>query len=833
MRVFHNYTIEQLRDTLHQLGATVTPNSILNYSYPFCISGTLIIDNNFSITNLDSVFFSSGAKIIIDPNVIFDFHLSHLSAACDSMWDGIILSNSSSINFHNDTIEDAYEAIQCVNGNTINTAIGIEGCIFNNNYISIFLQNCLDPLIFLHSLIQSTPPLKYFSCYQNSTSKSGCGIYILDCDSVVVGSLINQNRNYFVDLNQGICAINSSINVRNNDFTNLTFYNYGTGTGCPYFEPGYGVFATNTSGSPLRTIRIGGTGNSENTFINCMTAIKTKTNLTVVILNDSIIRATKGIVSLNSKHTTVEISNNHLINVQYGIESGLNYQSNVGIRNNSILLDLIKNGFSIGIKAWSYNFHHKDSVTVIEGNSIHNAYQGIVVSWLGNPVIQDNGIKLTDSLNQWNDSIRDAVGIRVNSGRGAYVFHNYVNGNNQMMWNVKGIDMQYTAAAKVQCDSVAYCYWGICNRGHSGMQKWTANRMKDDSVGIALYEHSVIGPQGFSFLNTGVTNDNKWFGSFDAHTKTFISTQGNLSPFKLRSSNGNCLPIGMINSVAPPGQFISVTPLINVLNSLMTCSSTYEQISTPIVWLEAIALDSVDYYDGAEEYNWWGKMQLIEFLENNLSYLDSSDVLNAFYVEAIENDGKFISLLSDLIDATDSAAFNLALAEAQSLSPKNQQEENLQSITNVIAETVAQDNDDFDETQKETLYDIAIQCPFDGGPAVYLARNLYNFAIDSDQWFFDLNCLATTGLNRMNQTKEFENIKVYPTLLNQHSELFIESEFDGEIQIYDLSGKQLKSGIFSVGISVLKPELNSGIYFYTIRTTDGNLMNGKIIFLEN
>jgi type IX secretion system substrate protein len=146
----------------------------------------------------------------------------------------------------------------------------------------------------------------------------------------------------------------------------------------------------------------------------------------------------------------------------------------------------------------------------------------------------------------------------------------------------------------------------------------------------------------------------------------------------------------------------------------------------------------------------------------------------------------------------------------------------------------------FDEILKEdgysqdtVLYDmeiIASQCPFEGGPAVYLARNLISM-VDSSRIYDDETiCYSARKGNTIAPTEEPDRIitsKVYP---NPFEEGFIvsllgmnEDEVDITVLIYDLTGRVILNKIVhssSFPLEINLADKNSGIYFLKLSITE-------------
>jgi Secretion system C-terminal sorting domain len=139
---------------------------------------------------------------------------------------------------------------------------------------------------------------------------------------------------------------------------------------------------------------------------------------------------------------------------------------------------------------------------------------------------------------------------------------------------------------------------------------------------------------------------------------------------------------------------------------------------------------------------------------------------------------------------------------------------------------------------------IASQCPFEGGPAGYLARNLISM-VDSSRIYDDETICygAREGklIEQPNEPNKIISSKVYP---NPFKEGFIisllglkDDDVDIAITIHDLTGRliwqeKVNSNKFPYAINV--NDRNSGIYFLELINVNSNerISNHKIIQVE-
>ena len=141
---------------------------------------------------------------------------------------------------------------------------------------------------------------------------------------------------------------------------------------------------------------------------------------------------------------------------------------------------------------------------------------------------------------------------------------------------------------------------------------------------------------------------------------------------------------------------------------------------------------------------------------------------------------------------------------------------------------------EIDTTYQSTLYDIAYQCPMEGGPAVFIARGLYYYMTGDITFEFENNCIETTGFMRKgNVVAESIDVSVFPTLIGAERFVEVISNADGVFTLSDISGRIIlnqKMNERKVRIDLNKNIL-PGMYFYHFNFGTGN-KNGKLIIAE-
>ncbi len=248
----NDYHFENSNDT----PIFISDYGLSNILTDVCISvdGRLIVDQSMDFDNCN-FFLSPGAEIVIGSYRQVSIANSTLQG-CDQMWQGITMANYSTLDFHDNIIKDAHNAIRPSNY----TAIGIQNNIFDRNFIGVFTP--LPQQIFGVNQISN---INIFSGNQFTCSSdlkpgftgqvpvpgniSFAGILL---DRVVNFDIGHPNfpdlTNTFDGLQNGIISLSSNLRVYNASISNLE------GIAVPNHDPfnpfinrGIGIYALHGS----------------------------------------------------------------------------------------------------------------------------------------------------------------------------------------------------------------------------------------------------------------------------------------------------------------------------------------------------------------------------------------------------------------------------------------------------------------------------------------------------------------------------------------------------------------------------------------------------------
>jgi hypothetical protein len=317
--------------TLGVSGQTTSSNSISSLSNGglilgknISVSGKLVLDKPFSFENC-TFRMNSGSEIKIAPSIKLTT-LNSKFKGCTQMWKGIRQDLHSDIDITGSEISDAEYGIRLASHSDVaiqsthfvNCAVGVlhlpdlnasgsavEGVVTQTK---AFIGNTFEQI--------GTPLPNYVGqntiteinvdpiITANLVSTIPIGICLKNLKSFKVGTLSGtpatqwSNKNLFKNLNFGICAINSSINVAASQFQNLRLFGIEA-----YQEGGYDKYTFNLTG-------FGGIATSNPTFGDCESAIVTA--LPGKISNCKIERAVFGINFTAYYNKKLFIQNNYI-----------------------------------------------------------------------------------------------------------------------------------------------------------------------------------------------------------------------------------------------------------------------------------------------------------------------------------------------------------------------------------------------------------------------------------------------------------------------------------------------------------------------------------------
>jgi hypothetical protein len=335
--------------------STLPPQALVSKTTPIILNGHFTINaqnlntnNTVSFANCSNVLLSPGATITVPDGKKLVINNSHLKACDNQLWQGIVLPTpTSEIEVVNGSIiEQAEIAVRSQNG----AKLSIEGCTFDNNYVSVQIENGGD---FYNGTIQYSK----FLCSANSLllpragQKPTSGVQLLNTNGMTIGLSSNQPQDYneFDNLNNGINALNSSVTVYANKFSNIKVWDtpnnphhgagvYARGWGrliclpfpfniCYPVTSAYSVTVRTTLNKPKQS--------TSPTFENCDRGIDLFNVHTNVLFNP-MLNLKDAVLVRNGINKSIQVYSNKIENVERGISILANSMGEAMAHNNVI-----------------------------------------------------------------------------------------------------------------------------------------------------------------------------------------------------------------------------------------------------------------------------------------------------------------------------------------------------------------------------------------------------------------------------------------------------------------------------------------------------------------
>jgi len=177
---------------------------------------------------------------------------------------------------------------------------------------------------------------------------------------------------------------------------------------------------------------------------------------------------------------------------------------------------------------------------------------------------------------------------------------------------------------------------------------------------------------------------------------------------------------------------------------------------------------------------------------------------------------------------------NLANLLNQSTIPDVAPEENLQRMIEYFTKFEQEGIQSFIPSEITTLESIAHQCPFQGGPAVYIARALYKMINDSVEYNDDAVCLLD-GIYRSGKAdSNLNEFVLMPNPANESVQVaYINNEASIQsIKLIDIAGRE----IFNITLNdpfrsynLSTKALTSGIYRVIVESTYGSVSSKNLV----
>ncbi len=789
---------------------------------------TILIKDTLYVNNAAGLYFN-GCNIIMGPYAVIwveggDLEIikSHIHSCNDTMWQGIYV-NSNSISIRSQClIEDAIETV-VISPNSLAASYSIYDSFFKNNiYTLICNPPTVGTSVFRGNRIFNPDFLKINPAGVDS---SFTGIFINNVYGLTIGSHLNPYfKNYFEDLQYGIVAIRSIVEVYNNHFENIhhyhsnainTNYNIALNSACVYGRGWSSLFApfSSTIGSTAQ--------NHKNTFTNFSTGVYSEMLNTDVIGNNFSDGTNIGVYTQTSNLKTINIKENYMQDVRVGVGALDNIWATYNVIDNEIAGQSQQQFLGISIANWSVaGLVNLD----VSKNCIDNYVEGIGQGFVNDARIEANFIKDTD------------YGIASNTSYNGVIQSNRVVGSNSSHLNGT---YAYLSEQVYQCNSIENYRTAMYFRGScvSRLQQNSllANLSYSDN-GIMIDYNGSIGIQGAapSWMTPAINWDNQWSGFGGSggisHIHTDNNTTGALSDFYVRWAP---LFIPLLIT-ANTSTLVSYTTIPFPL-TWPTCSAlpscNFKVAPTPINNVELTDLEMMEFEALGEAMNnpdeYQNKEKLYRDLLERPELADSSLILENFRDSVEQTDmGRLIRIEKAIVDSAyvEAAAINDSILGVNNIEITAKDFYAIHLAPYLRGEAAIQ----FTASELADMRYIANLCPFTHGKVVFAARNLCRY---HDTLWVDYRqpCETTipTSSRLAAPEQEADVFKVYPNPAKDRVNIKIkinDSDILLKLHLVNNLGQVIEThqATSRQELSIAVSHLPSGIYLLNLADQDGS-----------
>jgi hypothetical protein len=728
--------------------------------------GAVVVDIDFTISSDIIVDMLPQASInVIAGKTLTIENGTVLKAACKEMWQGIRVPDGANLVLNSGCIiQDAEVGVLTGANSTLNFGASGAKVRFNKNYIGVGIINHSTPN---NLRIQNT----VFECRTGAYSSdelllspytgeiSAIGVYLLkNTQTITIGQIAANQNNVFDNLLYGVVSFESNFRLYNNSFDHISYDDqtqyttFDCNCKCLY---GTAVCANGRLGSYTATI--GANALSYPAAINSVTnsdnGFNLYSNMNAIIESNTMFNIKNNGIVLSQNYRTngvYQIKGNNLKDVQFNhILISDNPKTYKNIENNDINESYTPNYlYSTGIQIMEYA-KAPLPVTVID-NHIKQVQTGIYTSKVNLLKVNNNYIDLNA-----NPDMSQGFGIVVWYGQSHSITNNQIRAANRNNYYVDGIRLEYTPKTTVSCNSMertgsgvflnGTCtdskihqnnlrrnFWGyIINNAVSGLQQ---PNMYSDNIWTGPYDNNTL--DGGTYWHTFNMGSDPYQNAMNVRNHTLPGNVHKPVPFYAKNDFGNNTFNLWPHPVNPTDGPIYYPNLYSNTNN-PDYGSCLNVIATDTTEGEAqlmqqIINNNVQLPEYNQENLWWMQYQLY------VSAKEDATLANQPGMQAFINDmeqlpiGKLEQITTLLGDSTSKDSLNLIAIKNQNdaIGISNTMESLFKQMNGkVIDIALTEISDDFNgyglsELEENEIEALAQECPFEKGPAVFIARVL-------------------------------------------------------------------------------------------------------------
>lgn len=488
-------------------------NTVFTTQKHIVFDDTLTIDTSITFLKCPKIWMGPWAVIIIETGKQLTIDSSTVKAACDTVWRGIQLSNSTSeIEITYTTIEDADKSVFSDNG----AQVRIENSQFYNNRYHIEIEDASDTLDgHIHSTVfHATDSL----LHPYSTKITERCILIERSKYVEIGddSQAGYQNSFKGFEDYGVYALKSNVKVLGCYFDNSDAAYTG------HVGSSHGVYTKGAS--PGYKLIIGDTVDyAADTFKGLQHGILTELNYQSNVLGNHFhncsSRAFTGSENQKDNFVTDNTFNNCPTSIHF---AEMDWADKVIIANNTITSGPNHTGIRVD------EFSSSNKTVEVTGNTITGVRFGINVLLGYAPLIEGNTVNFITP-----HSASATFGIYTQNCEDPRIFNNDINNSDTSKTDIYGIAVASGDSAYVCSNTVDSVEFGIAFQSWVKYSTVELNEMSVCDVGLLLTNGGRIDQQGDSLA----PSDNRWINSDTWDTYTRSGSFGNDSEFFVRNNN--------------------------------------------------------------------------------------------------------------------------------------------------------------------------------------------------------------------------------------------------------------------------------------------------------
>ena len=872
------------------LGANDTETTITT-APPNCtrIRGTIIINNNITLSNL-SLRMDTKAELRINSNVVIED--CFISTCGNVMWKGINVVEGKSLVLTGNVIKNAEFGVlftgnatfTCTTNSFRENWVGLSAGRPYESPLNGVIINTLIPVIDNEFTCSSTLPdpytghPEYPSGWSSSSAipynKSLAALYVSGAE-ITFGALglSGGEKNVISDHRNAFLVNNGTANIQGNIINNLV--GEISRTQDVLLKNQYGMFAYNS------TVLV-----EQNQFSDLKTGIVAEE--TGITANRNTITIdpqpaeegrTLGIEVMTQDYCV--ITSNEIYDASYGIH--LYYGSSpIDVSLNIIQNDFEDSGAAgIFLEVWkSPDLNMKENEITLTSQIKATGIKLMISSLM---TVQDNTIRF---INEEDDG-ESNTGISMEEIHTSYFDHNTITGTlEEMVTDNAGWRMNVTGINTLFCNPISGFNSDMVISAMNPGNKLITNEFGDADCGLVLRTPTYLGEQEH-FGNIWIGSYDSGFGAFIDGNNELSTAQR--SRFRVDPSDG---PSGTILPVYGPSSvsnewFISESgatkicetpppspaPIAGDLADLVTEDIDFEDFESEMTWLakahvfkqildhsSLLSNATLDSFYNAEYLTDFGLLLALEHRLHSSSFLetyDRTDLVLSIHA-MMDSISQIDSILTtspvnvqdyrdDRIlvaaELADSMVVWLGIMESERTERISTLEEILEELdeistsihiedafqTSLIGYVKTRLQNSLSSGELDTLLDIASQCLWEAGLAVFYAQSVYSFLKDTSFASNPFSCAEPLPLISGLNSYEHHDLKAWP---NPGGGLY-QYEYNENIGTFilsDITGRIIKSGNVHQGPNELNlTDVPPGLYYLTVTGQSRKLRSIKII----